>query len=282
MQHRPVSARRSLGIFLFVATVLGSIAAACGPADTDVGPRPPCPADAGTCATTSGGAGSAGGGQGGGGSGGGGQLSDDVRGSVGVLNSPSFSTISPYAGAATIFAPSKSGAPMQAPYGETQSFELADVMSGRTWFFVRDETVGATGILSTHSVLSVPTGSDVMLPVLDRNLLGSIAGMLPAPTTLQDGKAQLVLLFVRNGQPLSGVSVSTALPGAVMAYDEGIGLYSNQTTLTGPAGVALVLNVDAPVQAELRNLTLTDVNGLGYMIQLPVQSNAATFAAFEL
>jgi len=282
MQHPSASARRSLGIFLFVATVLGSFAAACGPADTDVGPKPPCPADAGTCTTTSGGSGSAGGGQGGNGSGGGGQQSNDVRGSVGVLNSPSFSTFSPYAGAATIFATSTSGTLAQSPYGDTQSFELADVMSGRTWFFVRDETVGATGILSTHSVLQVPTGGEVMLPVLERSVLSSIAAMLPASTTLQDGKAHLVLLFVRNGQPLSGVSVATALPGAVMAYDEGIGLYSNQTTLTGPAGVALVLNLDAPVQAELRNLTLTDVNGQGYMIQLPVQSNAATFAAFEL
>jgi hypothetical protein len=282
MQHRSVFARRPLGFF-FVATVVGSLAAACGPGETDIGPRPPCATDAGTCTPTSGGAGSASGGQSGNGGAGGGQQSNDVRGMVGVLNSPNFSTISPYAGAATIFAPSAGGTPVQAPYGDAaQTFELADVMPGRTWFLVRDETVGATGVLSTHSVMNVPAGGEVMLPVLERSMLSAIMGMLPAPTTLQDDKAHLVLLFVRSGQPLSGISVATALPGAVMAYDEGIGLYSNQTTLTGAAGVALVLNLDASVQAELRNLTLTDVNGQGYMIQLPVQSNAATFAAFEL
>jgi hypothetical protein len=121
-----------------------------------------------------------------------------------------------------------------------------------------------------------------MLPVIERNVLSTIVAMLPEPTTLDEGKAHLVLFFTRNGQPLSGVTVSTALPGAVMAYDDGIGLYTNQTTLTGPAGVSLVLNLEAPATAEIRTLTLTDVNGQGYMIQLPVQSNAATFAAFEL
>jgi hypothetical protein len=287
MKLRPVLARRPLGIFFFVATAIGSLAAACGPVDTDVGPKPPCPADAGTCTTTSGGAGSGGGGQGGsggsGGGNGGGQQSNDVRGSVGILNSPSFSTISPYVGAATIFAPSSGGTLAQAPYSDANPmFEIADVTPGRTWFLVRDETVGATGILSTHSLLDVPTSGEVMLPVIERQVLSSIAGMLPAPTTIQDGKAHLVLLFVRNGLPLSGVTVSTALPGAVMAYDDGIGLYTNQTKLTGPAGVSLVLNLEAPATAEMRNLTVTDVNGQGYMIQLPVQSNAATFAAFEL
>lgn len=283
MKHRPVLARRPLGIFFFVAAVLGSLAAACGPAETDVGPRPPCPADAGTCTTTSGGNGTAGGGQGGGGGTGGGSQSNDVHGSVGVLKNSSFSMISPYAGAATIFAPTTGGTVMSAPYSDmSPTFDIADVTPGKTWFFVRDETVGATGILSTHSLLDVPAGNNVMLPVLDRYVLNEIAGMLPAPTTLADGKAHLVLFFTRNGQPLSGVTVSTALPGAVMAYDNGIGIYTNQTTLTGPAGVSLVLNLDAPVTAELRTLTLTDVNGQGYMIQLPVQSSAATFAAFEL
>lgn len=267
------------------ASILGSlvlVAAACGSSETDLGPRPPCTGEG--CVTQSGGAGGTGGGGGGGGQGGeGGTLSNDITGNVGVLNEPGFAQISPYGGAATIFATSSTGMPIDAPYGDmVTSFSLPSVMSGTQWIYVRDETVGASGILSTHSAIRVPSSGPVTLPVVDRLVLTSIAMTLPAQLTVDTTRAHLIIKVSRNGQPLSGVTFTTSLPGAELVYDTGVGLYSNQTTQTGPAGVILAFNVDAPQNAEQRTFTLTDTSGQGFMIQLPIQAGAATVAGFTL
>lgn len=256
------------------------VAAACSSADTDLGPRPPCTGEG--CVNPSGGSAGSGGGGGQGGEGGG-MLSNDVTGNVGVLNDPSFSQIGPYAGAATIFATSSTGMLLEAPYGDmVTSFSLPSVISGTPWIFVRDETIGATGILSTHSAVRVPSSGPVTLPVVDRNVLSSIAATLPAPIVIDTTRAHLIIKVSRNGQPLSGVALTTSLPGAEIVYDTGVGLYSNQTNLTGAAGVILALDVDAPQTAEQRTFTLTDATQQGFMIQLPIQAGAATVAAFSL
>ncbi len=232
------------------------------------------------------GGGSAGNGGGGGTGGQGGQggtLTSDVTGNVGVLNEPSFAQIGPYLGAATLFATSNTGMLLEAPYGDAVStFSLPSVMSGTQWIFVRDETVGGTGILSTHSAVRVPVSGPVTLPVVDRNVLASIAATLPAPIVIDTARAHLLIKVTRNGQPLSGIKLTTPLPGAEIVYDTGVGLYSNQTTLTGPAGVILVFDVDAPQMAELRGFTLTDAGGQGFTVELPIQAGAATVAGFAL
>ncbi|MDC0745164.1 hypothetical protein [Polyangium mundeleinium] len=265
-----------------VFTSLVCVAAACGSAETDLDPRPPCTGPG--CVNPSGGVIPSGGGGGAGGQGGeGGTLSNDVTGNVGVLNEPGFAQIGPYAGAATIFATSSTGMPLEAPYGDmVTSFSLPSVISGTPWIFVRDETLGATGILSTHSAVRVPSSGSVTLPVVDRNVLTSIAATLPAPIVIDTARAHLIIKVSRNNQPLSGVALTTSLPGAEVVYDTGVGLYSNSTNLTGPAGVILVLDVDAPQTAEQRTLTLTDANQQGFMIQLPIQAGAATVAGFAL
>ncbi|MDI3286335.1 hypothetical protein [Polyangium sp. 15x6] len=267
---------------LLRAFVFGSlvfVAAACGSAETDLDPRPPCTGPG--CVNPSGGSTASGGGGGQGGEGG--ALSSDVTGNVGVLNEPSFAQIGPYAGAATIFATSSTGMPLEAPYGDmVTSFSLPSVISGTPWIFVRDETIGATGILSTHSAVRVPSSGPVTLPVVDRNVLSSIASTLPAPLVIDTTRAHLIIKVSRNGQPLSGVTLTTPLPGAEIAYDTGVGLYSNQTNLTGTAGVILAFDVDAPQTAEQRTFTLTDAAQQGFMIQLPIQAGAATVAAFTL
>lgn len=259
-------------------------AAACSSADTDLDPRPPCTGEG--CVNPSGG-GTNTGGSGSGGAGGqggqGGELSSDVTGNVGVLNDPSFTLIGPYAGAATIFATSSSGQLLEAPYGDMiTSFTLPSVMSGTPWLFVRDETVGGTGILSTHSAVQVPRLGSVTLPVVDRNVLQSIASTLPAPLIIDASRAQLIIKITRGGLPLSGVTLTTPLPGAEITYDTGVGLYSNQTKQTDQAGVILALNVIAPDVAEIRTFTLTDAAQIGFVVELPIQAGAATVAGFAL
>ncbi|MDI1444797.1 hypothetical protein [Polyangium sp. 6x1] len=277
---KPSSLSLALRASMFGSLVF--VAAACGSSETDLDPRPPCTGTG--CVNPSGGSSATGGGGGSGGQGGeGGTLSNDVTGNVGVLNEPSFSQIGPYAGASTIFATSSTGMPLEAPYGDmVTSFSLPSVISGTPWIFVRDETIGATGILSTHSAVRVPSSGPVTLPVVDRNVLSSIAGTLPAPLVIDTARAHLIIKLSRNGQPLSGVTLTTPLPGAEIVYDTGVGLYSNQTNLTGTAGVILVFDVDAPQTAEQRTLTLTDAAQQGFTIQLPIQAGAATVGAFVL
>lgn len=276
--------RTSLLLVTFVGTWITAVGG-CDPGDTNTDPRPVCPpgspADcvgpAGGGTNPSGGGSSSGGGQGGS------SATSDVSGKVGVLIDSAFSQVSAYSGASTVFTTSSKGAPLQAPYGEsTTSFSFVDVKAGSTWFFVQDDTVGATGVFSTHSVVNVPVSGSVILPVVDRNVVSTVAAMLPTPVVVDGSKGVLILKVQRNKQPLAGVALTTSLPGAEVAYDNGIGLYSNQSTFTGPAGVILALNVDGPAAAQLMDLTLTDVNQQSYFVQVRVQAGAATFAGFEL
>lgn len=259
--------------------------AGCDTGDSNTDPRPRCPPDSqlpcvgptGGGTNTSGGGSSSGGGQGGS------SATNDVLGDVGVLNDQGFTQVTPYIGASTIFTTSSTGKTIEAPYGEsTMSFTLLDVKTGPTWFFVQDTTLGATGIFSTHSVVNVPANGPITLPVVDRNIIASIANSLPNPVLVDETRSILVLKIVRNGQPLAGVSLTTPPGGSTLAYDTGVGLYSNQTLETGPAGVILVLNADGASSAQLLDLTLTDVNQQTYFIQVRIQAGAATFAAYQL
>ncbi len=269
------------------ASVLGLFIVATTSCDTgeSTNPRPHCPPDTGTiCGGPTGGGSNTGSGSSSGSGGqGGSAATNDVAGNVGVLLDAAFSQVSPYIGAATIVTTAKSGAPLETPYGEmTTSFSFLSVKTGPTWFFVKDDTAGATGIFSTHSVVNVPANGPVTLPVLDRSVITAIAGGLPAPVVIDDTGSVLVIKVVRNGQPLSGVTLTSPPAGATLAYDTGVGLYSNQVLETGPAGVILVLNANGPSSAQLMDLTLTDINQQSYFVQLRIQGAAATFAGFEL
>lgn len=269
------------GFSVSSAILLSSVLWGCGSVDSDLPPKPPCPEDAAGCVTTTGG-GSTSNGTGGGGVGGN-ASSNDISGTLGVLNEPTFSVVAPYVGEATIMTTSDMSKPIESPYGAAMpTFKLPSVQKGLTWFFVRDETVGGTGILSTSSVLAVPAAGPVTLPVIDLTMLSTIVSTLPAPTVLDTAKAHLVMKIVRNGQPLAGATLNTPLPGAIIAYDTGAGLYSNQTKQTGPAGVVLVFNADAPSNGELRELQLTDVVGQAYTVTIRMAAASASYAGFDL
>ena len=259
----------------------------CDTSGSNTDPRPHCPPDSGTICggPTGGGSNPTGGSTSGGGSGGqgGSAATNDVTGNVGVLLDAAFSQVSPYIGASTIMTTANSGAPLETPYGEmTTSFSFPSVKTGPTWFFVKDDTAGATGIFSTHSVVNVPVNGPVTLPVVDRSVITAIAGSLPAPVVIDGARGVLVIKVVRNGQPLAGVALTTPPAGSTLVYDTGVGLYSNQVLQTGPAGVILVLNVDGPSGAQLMDLTLTDLTQQSYFVQIRTQGAAATFAGYEL
>lgn len=272
----------------FTATLAATWLIAAGGCDTseaNTDPRPVCPpgSPAECVGPTGGGSNPSGGSSSGNGGQGGSSATNDVTGKVGVLIDVAFSQVSAYAGASTVFTTSESGGPLQAPYGEsTTSFSFLDVKAGPTWFFVQDETVGATGVYSTHSIVNIPVSGPVILPVVDRGVISSIAATLPTPIVLDGSKGLLILKVVRKGQPLAGVTLTTSLPGAEIVYDNGIGLYSNQSKLTGPAGVILALNVDGPSAGQLMDLTLTDVNQQSFFVPVRIQAGAATFAGYEL
>jgi hypothetical protein len=268
-----------------LASVLALSVAATTSCDTgeSTNPRPHCPPDAGTICGGPTGPGGAGSGSSGSGGQGGSAATNDITGKVAVIIDAAFTQVSPYIGAATITTTATSGAPLDAPYGEmTTSFTFPSVKTGATWFFVKDDTVGATGIFSTHSVVNVPANGPITLPVIDRNVIATIAASLPVPVVIDGTRGVFVIKVMRNGQPLSGVSLTSPPAGATMAYDVGAGAYSNQTLQTGPAGVILAINVDGPAAAQLMDLTLTDVAQQTYFVQIKTQAASATFAGFEL
>lgn len=284
MTSPPVRIIRPAVIVAFVSTLWATATVGCDSGNSNTDPRPSCPPDAGTpCVGPTGGGSNPSGGSGGSGGQGGSSATNDVTGKVGVLNDLGFSLLSSYIGAATIYTTSNANTSIDAPYGESAtSFTLLNVKTGPTWFFVQDQTAGATGVFSTHSVLNVPPSGPVTLPVVDRNIVTSIAGSLPVPIVIDGSRGILVLKVVRQGKPMEGVSLVSAPAGSSLAYDTGVGLYSNQTLQTGSAGVILAFNLDGPTNAQLLDLTLTDSTQQSYVVQVRVQAGAATFAGFEL
>lgn len=274
---------RSYVLITSVVAVLFSASVGCD-SGSSTNPRPSCPPNTPNCVgPTGGGVNSSGGGSSGAGGEGGSSATNDVTGNVGVLIDASFSAISAYSGAATIHTTSNSNMALEEPYGDMKTtFTLLDVKTGPTWFFVEDKTVGATGIFSTHSVIGVPPPGNVTLPVVDRNVVSSIAATLPTPIVIDGTRGFVVIKVVRNGQPLAGVSLTTALPGATIAYDTGVGLYSNEVQQTSTGGVILAFNVDGPGTSQLMDLTLTDLNQQSYLVQIRLQAATATFVGFEL
>lgn len=284
MTSNRVRLLHSQGLLACLITALFSASAGCETSDSNINPRPSCPPNTPNCVGPSGGGTiTSGGGSSGSGGEGGSSATNDVTGNVGVLIDTAFSQISPYIGAATIHSTSNSNTALEDPYGDMKTtFTLLDVKTGPTWFFVEDKTAGATGVFSTHSVVGVPTQGSISLPVVDRAVVSSIAGNLPSPIFIDGTRGFVAIKIVRNGQPLAGVALTSPLPGATIAYDTGVGLYSNQVQQTGPAGVILAFNVDGPSASQLMDLTLTDVSQQSYFVQVRIQAATATFVGFEL
>lgn len=254
--------------------------------DPHAGPACTTPSGCGTIShpTTTGGEGGSGSGSGGAGVGGG---SADVTGTVKLLADPAFlqTQVASYEGKATIVAePAAMGQPVTAPYGEGEiTFTLEGVPSGAAWMTVRDETDGATGVLSTMTLQTVPSATPIVLPVLERLTLENVAATLVGQPPIEDGKAHIAVALQRDGAPLEGVSVDGgSVFGGIVAYDEGTpGDYSNDVLATGAAGTILILDAEPPVGGKLV-LNVVDDLGNVYPLDLRAAADTMVIAGFEL
>jgi hypothetical protein len=225
----------------------------------------------------------------GGAGGGGGQsgVPGSVSGAVAVLTTASFDQSTAYSGKATISGPSAGGGVATVPYeNPATGFVLDNLVGGSQFLFVHDETNGGTGIYSTFSLQKVPSAK-AALPVIDRTVLDGIASSLPTAAFIQPGLSHIILEFARDDLPLAGVQLTQALGGAsLVAYDQGLGIYSNQASQTGTAGVLVILNVTPPAATGGVNGTLTirvaDAQGTPFALEVPAAADAATLAGFTL
>jgi hypothetical protein len=206
---------------------------------------------------------------------------------VAVLVSAAFDQSAAFSGKATISGPSASGGVVSVPYESAGAgFVLDNLVGGSQFLLVHDEMNGGTGIYSTFSLQKVPSAK-AALPVIDRGVLDGIASSLPAATSLQPGLAHLIVEFARDDLPLAGVQLTQAVGGAALvAYDQGLGVYSNQASATGTAGVLLILNVTPPAATGGVSGTLTirvaDAQGTPFELVVPAAADSATLAGFTL
>lgn len=268
-----------IGATLVVAAVAGI---GCKKAEAGFGAPPPCPAGQKCQTGVVGGGSGGGGGSGAGGNGAGGGVSGSLTGDVGIMTTETFDQVTAFNGKITVIGNKSGGGQVKADYmGSATGFDLEGLANGEQWIFAEDATMGGAGILATYSSQKVP-GVAVTLPVIDTQMMTKIISTLPIASTLNPSAAQIILILERNGKPFTGVSVQGSGPGGVIAYDTGLGKYSNQTTATGSAGVVLILNTPAGVQGKV-TVTLVDPMSNTYPLgQIPVGAGAATLAAYTL
>jgi hypothetical protein len=238
------------------------------------------------------GAGAVGGGvvppDGGGTGGAGGSIAgaSDVAGTVHRISTSTFDDVGTVlTGAATVFA-LPGTAMISAPYGgsATTTFTLPSVPAGLTWFLVRDETNGGSGVLSTFSQATVPSLSALPLPALDLGVLQNIASSLPmlSGAGVSTQASQIILLLTHGNGPYKGVSVSGGSVGATVVYDLGPGNFTDTGTATGSGGMIILFNsgISGPATIALTDNTTTPAT----QYALPVRSEhgAATIVRADL
>ncbi len=212
---------------------------------------------------------------------GGASVEVDVTGTVAVIDVNTFDHAFEYAKKATIVAPSPTGTVTGVYEGLGQPFGLKGASSGVQWLRVDDDSMGASGILSTYSAHDVQQGSALVLPVMDRQVLQSILFTQPGSPSLAGAAAQIILLVRRQGVPAEDVNLTSSNFGGVVAYDVSAGVYSSEgAKKTGKSGVILMLNVT--VTKEEIDILLTDSAAETFAITLPIAGGKATIAELNL
>jgi hypothetical protein len=260
------------------------LAAGCNKDETRYPPPPPCSGPMCSPAAAAG-AGSGGASSSSGTAGGGGGTSASVSGSVYALDEQTFTNSSLFTGQATIVGFDAMGGEVTAPYGATSGtiFTLTGLRPGVVPMFVRDETMGGSGILSTWSLQEVPSASPLQLPAIDHAVLDQIATSLPVPTIIAEGTAQIILKFRRAGAPLQGVTLdpNTPIGGATVAYDAGTGYVD--TGGTGSRGTIVILNLQATVGGGIEHFTVFDDTMTPFTLgDVHDGADAASIAGFDL
>jgi hypothetical protein len=248
-------------------------------------PGPPCPEDAGCHVETAGAQGSTG--AGGGGGVGGAAAGITVTGVVADLTTATFDQSTLYSGEATIQGDQAGGGTTTADYGGDagtgSSFTLTNVAvrAGANWLLAAPTATNSA--FDTYSAVLLPSVAPVTLPIVDREVLTTIAATLPSPVMLDDTASQIVLVLTRAGAPLAGVQLAATPVGAAVAYDQGPGVYSTDATATGAAGIVLLLNTPASnAQLDLTIELVDPQSGSQIAAELRARGGAATFARFAL
>ena len=208
----------------------------------------------------------------------------ELKGTIDKITSPDFSdTASAFSGAATVKVYPAVGSEIDVPFaGTPPTFDAKNVAAGKAWFFVQDQSMGASGIWSTVSSVTVPQISSVVLPVIDAALVTSIASTLPAVQAkgVSQKSAHVVLLLQHGGAPYKGVQVSSGGGGAIVAYDIGQGLYSDAATSTGAAGTVILFDTSL---SGLASITITDTAlAKSWPVSVLTGAGAFTLATFDL
>jgi len=167
-----------------------------------------------------------------------------LSGKIVVLADARFAQPTPLVGSGTMRVPTPAGD--QDVNFTSTGYKADNVLVGAGWFsvFPDDKSDDAgLGLFGTWSLQDVPaSGSTTFdLPVLSRTLLSTIYNGLDKPTSPQSNAAQVVLVFERNGQRLSGVSLTSHPSCEMVAYDLGVG-FSTQSSSTSDSGLVLLVN----------------------------------------
>jgi hypothetical protein len=196
-----------------------------------------------------------------------------VTGDAVRVDSLAFDNAVAYAKPATIsaFAYGASGQQISQPYNGVK-FTIDGVTKGENWFFVAPMDTTDT-VFPTYSLQVVDTAK-LVLPLIDTQVLTTIG--LDAGLALSTLEAQIVIFVSHGGQPLKGISATSAGAGLIL-YDFGPEAYSIQGKVTGDRGVIVLLN------QSTTSITLTDPATMTtYHPVVRPDAGTATLMALEL
>ncbi len=145
--------------------------------------------------------------------------------------------------------------------------------SEMNWFAIQDVAATTGSIIPTLEPVTVEPASPVALRAIPREPLtpALIDNMPWAPLA---GTATLILIFVRNDVPLSGVSVTSQPGGAAVAYDSGDASYT--TPEMDP-----FKTTDVRGAAIVRDVPLTQAFPVSTQVSIEYKVNASTVQRLE-
>jgi len=159
----------------------------------------------------------------------------------------------------------------------TPGYSASGVVTGGAWFTVLPNNVHLGQTRETHAYLHVPFDAphDFSIPVIDTDLLTDVYASIDFGPVV-DGYASVIVVFERDGQRASGVTVSGHPTAHAKAYDCADGFCADATA-TGANGVLVLANVTGSAKLEW-----TDRDGTPGSLDITHSSDRATFARVRL
>ena len=203
-------------------------------------------------------------------------LSGDV---VRILDQDFTDTL-PYEGWGYLRVPTPSG-DEQVDFGGDAGpgYATDGILVGDGWFtVVPDASLMDTGVMPTYAYLRVPEGGSTSfeIPLIERAVLSTIYSGFLQPTTVRADAAHVIVVFERDGQRVSGVTVTAHPTAEAVAFDPG-SAFTTEATETGLNGVALLVNVTGtgPLKWQVEggaetSLSVVHVPGQASLVRIEV------------